>query len=133
MCAFKVLSEGSLSRFLYLGLSFYVPLGYGALNVTGGSREGSTRARKHRTVVHQSRGSVAVERSYRAFGALVPNYSMLRGACPLVVLSPMLVLMFFFFLVIVPISHLSSSFASPPIPYSVPKRRSQQGVVGSRA
>ena len=41
-------------------------------------------------------GSVAVERSYRAFGASIPNYSILGGGeCSLSVLGPMLVPMFF--------------------------------------
>ena len=40
-------------------------------------------------------GSVAAERSYRAFGVPVPNYSILGGECSLSVLGPMLVPMFF--------------------------------------
>ena len=78
-------------------------------------------------------GSVAAERSYRAFGAPVPSYSMLGGECSLSVLGLMLVPMFFSFLLIVPISLLSGPFVSSRIPCFVPKRRSQRGVVVSRA
>ena len=78
-------------------------------------------------------GSVAAERSYRAFGAPVPNYSVLGGECSLSVLDLMLVPMFFSFLLIVPISLLSGPFVSSRIPCFVPKRRSQRGVVVSRA
>ena len=78
-------------------------------------------------------GSMAAERSYRAFGAPVPNYSVLGGECSLSVLGLMLVPMFFSFLQIVPISLLSGPFVSSRIPCFVPKRRSQRGVVISRA
>ena len=78
-------------------------------------------------------GSVAAERSYRAFGAPVPNYSMLGGECSLLVLGLMSVPMLFSFLIIVPISLFSGPFVSSRIPCFVPKRRSQRGVVVSRA
>ena len=67
-------------------------------------------------------GSVAAERLYRAFGAPVPNYSVLGGECSLSVLGLMLVPMFFSFLLIVPISLLSGPFVSSRIPCFVPKR-----------
>ena len=77
-------------------------------------------------------GSVAAERSYRALGTLVPKFSILGGGgggeCSLLDLGPMLVPMFFLF-IIVPIPFLVGPFVLSRIPCFVPKRRSQRGVV----
>ena len=56
----------------------------------------------------------------------------LGGECSLLDLGPMLVPMSFFF-IIVPIPFLVGPFVSSRIPCFVPKRRSQRGVVVSRA
>ena len=81
-------------------------------------------------------GSVAAERSYGGLGTLVPKFSILGGGggggSSLLDLGPMLVPMSFL-LIIVPIPFLVGSFVLSRIPCFVPKRRSQRGVVVSRA
>ena len=78
-------------------------------------------------------GSVAAERSYRALGTLTPGFPVPGGgrggsARP----GPYAGSMSFLF-IIVPIPSLEGPLSRPKSHVSFPTRRSQQGVVVSRA
>ena len=79
-------------------------------------------------------GSMAAERSYRALGTLTPEFPVLGGGGEggSTRLGPYAGSMSFLF-IIVPIPFLVGPFVSSRIPCFVPKRRSQRGVVVSRA
>ena len=90
--------------------------------MTGQSREGSARAKKHRTVSAILGGSVAAERSYHALGTLTPGFPVPGGgsARP----GPYAGSMSFLF-IIVPIPSLVGPLSRPKSHVSFPKRRSQ--------
>ena len=68
---------------------------------------------------------MAAERSYRALGTLTPEFPILGGGLRDRAMSVLFI--------IVTIPFLVGSFVSSRIPCFVPKRRSQRGVVVSRA
>ena len=74
-----------------------------------------------------SGGSVAAERSFRTPGTLAPVFPVLAYA-----LGPYACSIFFLFIVI-PVPSLACPLYRPKFHLSFPKRRSQRGVVVSRA
>ena len=101
--------------------------------MTGRSREGSARAQSTVPSSAILSGSVAAERLYRALGTLTPGFPVPGGgrggsARP----GPYASSMSFLF-IIIPIPSLVGPLSRPKSHVSFPKRRSQRGVVVSRA
>ena len=100
------------------------------MRVNGRSCEGNAKAQKHRTASAISGGSMAAERLYCTSGTLTPVFPVLGGgsARP----GPFAGSMSFLF-IIVPIPSLVRRLYGPKSHVSFPKRRSQRGVVVSKA
>ena len=77
-------------------------------------------------------GSVAAERSYRVLGTLTPGFPISGGGGGSARPGPYAGSMSFLF-IIVPIPLLVDPLSGPKSYVSFPKRRSQRGVVVSRA
>ena len=98
--------------------------------MTRQSREGSARAQKYRTAIPG--GSMAAERSYRTSETLTPVFPVLGGGGGSSRPGPYAGSMSFLF-TIVPFPSLVGPLCRPKSHVSFPKRRSQRGVVVSRA
>ena len=115
---------GALNLLVRVGASNFVPYVYD--RAVTGEYESPESTVPSSSI---SGGSVAAERSYRTLGTLAPVYPVLRLAYAL---GPYACSISFHF-IIVPVPSLACPLYRPKFHLSFPKRRSQRGVVVSRA